>query len=203
MDIKSKSEKELTRYLMPILKRNFLEWQSLKRKIYSRGKVKDTNPNEYKIKKVLLSEPVAAFYAHWLKTADHEGDYRELQEKITCYIRGLFAKDPENESFITMLFTKCDLIAYIHHKLTLKIIESALALQDLTGKESLSFKNIFENEKTFKIVLKSSVSVEEWRLYVTALLSWSARLEISREDLTNFYHFSQKIVAKREKELFS
>ncbi|MHB9019538.1 MAG: hypothetical protein ACYC3G_01520 [Minisyncoccota bacterium] len=203
MDLKSVTEKELARYLMPLLKRNFLEWKSFKKKLSSGIVFKNIDRNEDRIEKILLSEPVANFFAYWLKVDDSEENNQNLRNKIAGYIKGLFSKELKDEEAIKIFLTKCIFIADLHHKATLKMIESALALQDLAGKENLSLKNIFENKKAFKIILRSSMKADEWRFSITVFLSWLARLEISEKDLPKFYRFSQEIVSKREKELFS
>lgn len=203
MDLKSVSVKELAKYLMPLLKRNFLEWRSLKKEIFSESRIKDPCQDDNEIEKIVLSEPVASFYAHWLKVNDNEKNDQELREKIMGYIKGSFVKNPKNESAIAVLFSKCDAIANIQRKTTLKMIESALTLQKLINKKDLSLKKIFENEKVFRIILKSSMAVEEWRLAIAVFLGWSARQELSEKDLPEFYSVSQKVVDKREKKLFS
>lgn len=201
MDLKSVSVKELAKYLMPLLKRNFLEWHSLKKEIFFEGGIKDPCRDDNKIEKIVLSEPIASFYAHWLKVSDSKKNDQELREKIMGYIKGSFCI--KDKDAIAVLFSKCDAIANIQRKTTLKMIESALTLQKLINKKDPSLKKIFENEKVFRIILKSSMSVEEWRLSLTVFLGWSARQELPEKDLSEFYSVSQKIVAKREKGLFS
>lgn len=203
MDMKSVSEKELTRYLMPILKRNFLEWKSLKRGLFSKSGVKDASRDEDKIEKIILSEPVAAFYAHWLKLPRNKENDERLYEKITSYIRGIFTEDLKDEFAIKMFFAKCNLIANIFHRTTLKIIDSALALQNLMNKDRTSLNDIFENEKAFKIITKNSMSALEWGLSAALSLGWVAKYEIDPKDLDKVIRASHTVLSKREKELFS
>lgn len=203
MDLKSVTAKELARYLIPLLKRNFLEWRTLKKEVFLKTGIKNIDPNEDKIEKILLSEPVANFFAHWLKIPDSEDNNQNLRNKIAGYLSGLFSKELKDEETKKIFIAKCIFIANLHHKATLKMIESALVLQDLAGKENLSFKDIFQNKRAFKIIIKSSMHADEWRFSITVFLSWLARLEISEKDLPMFYRLSQEVVSKREKELFS
>ena len=203
MDLRSVSVKELARQLLPLLKRNFLEWKRLKKEMFSKSKIKDASRDEDKIEKIILSEPAAAFYAHWLKFADKNKGDQNLQEKITNYIKGVFGEELKDEKAIKMFYAKCNLIANIHKDTSLKMIDSALALQGLMDKEGMSLQDIFQNEKAFKIITKSSMSVEEWRLSSAMSLGWITKFEISPEDLLKITRASHIVLSKREKELFS
>ena len=201
--MRSVSVKELARHLLPLLKRNFLEWKRLKKEMFFIGKVKDLSRDEDKIGKIILSEPVAAFYAHWLKSADSRENGQKLQEKIMGYIRGLFLQELKEEKIMKMFLAKCALIANIQHRTAPKMIEAALAMQSLIDPEGISPKEIFENEKAFKIITKSSMDIAEWRLSAAILLGWTAQFELDPKDLFKITKASHIVLLKREKELFS
>lgn len=203
MDLRSVSVKELARQLLPLLKRNFLEWKRLKKEMFSKSKVKDESRDEDKIEKIILSEPVAAFYAHWLKFADKNNGDQNLQEKIVNYIKGVFGEELKDEKTIKMFYAKCNLIASIHQNTSIKMIDSALALQSLMDKEGMSLQDIFQNEKAFRIITKSSMSVEEWRLSSAISLGWITKFETTTGDMRKITQASHIVLSKREKELFS
>ena len=193
----------LTEYLMPILKRNFLEWQRLKNEMFARSKVKDKSRNDDKVKKIILSEPVAAFYAHWLKQPNNKEEDRALREKMVNFIKGTFPKNFNDENANILLFVKCTLVANIHRETTPNMIHSALMLQVLIDKENRTLQDIFENEKAFKIITKSSMSVIEWRLMTATSIGCMLHLEVSFKNIHKLTKASHAVLSKREKQLFS
>ena len=203
MDLRSVSVKELARQLLPLLKRNFSEWKSMKKEMFSKSKIKDESRDEDKIEKIILSEPVAAFYAHWLKFTDKNKSDQNLQEKIVNYIKGVFGEELKDEKTIKMFYAKCNLIAGIRQNTSLKMIDSALALQGLMDKEGMSLQDIFQNEKAFRIITKSSMSVEEWRLSSAISLGRITKFETTTGDMRKITQASHIVLSKREKELFS
>jgi len=203
MDLKSISAKELARHLMPLLKRNFLEWKRMKKEMFSKGRIKDLSRDEDKIEKIITSDAIAVFYAHWLKCPNGKENDQRLRDKMINYIKGSFLKELTDEKMIGMFYAKCSLIISIHHTTAPKIIEAALALRSIAGPERTTLKEIFENEKAFKIMVRSSMPVAEWRLAAAVSLGWVAQFEVDPKDLFKITRASHTVLSKRERELFS
>jgi len=203
VNLESMPVKELARHLLPLIKRNLLEWRFLKKEFLLRNGAKDMCRDEDKIEKIILSEPVANFYAHWLKFPNSKENNQKLCEKITNYIKGLFFEELKDEKTVKMFLAKCALIANIHHRITPKMIESALALQDLMNPEKISSKEMFESEKAFKIITKSSMTITEWRLMIIRPIRWVIHFEMRWENLQKIKKIESIVLSKREKEIFS
>ncbi len=205
MKVKDLSIKEMAKVLSPLLKRNFAEWKRLTKDLHSKCKIKyiEGEEEEKRIEKILFSDPVAAFYAYWFKLPKTRENDRRLEEKITGYILGFLCDGPKDEWTIKMLFIKCNLIANLHRDSTLKMIDSALALQELMPCKKIGLQEILENEKAYKVMLKSSMSSMEWRFSAALLLGWAINPERNKKAFSKIIRAMRLVLAKREEELFS
>ena len=194
------SVKEVARIVSPLLKRNFLEWKNLKKQIIRQGKISLCGKDDGKIEKILSSEPMALFYAHWLKFENLKDSEKGLEEKMINYIKGLFTVETKDEKSVERLYSKCNLIAGLNRGKTIKIIDAALAMQGLMNK---SFQEIFENENAYKAILNSALKAEDWKLSKLILMGWVSHFEIKQGDVVAFYRASNIIIEKREREIFS
>jgi hypothetical protein len=201
MDLNELSVKEMTRIISPILKRNFLEWKQLKKKILSKSGIKSAELDEKRLEKVISSEPLALFYATWLKLPNSKESTDKLNEKITGYIRGLFSKELDQKA-AERLSLKCRFITGIYRDITPRTIKAILAMAKLYSNE-IDFQKIMENETAYKTIMKSSMSLADWRLHAAILLGSMVLFEITPESAVKFHCFSFEIVSKREKEIFS
>ncbi len=200
MKFENLSVKEVARVMSPLLKRNFREWKNLKKQVMLKSKISFCDKDDEKIEKLLSSEPMALFYAHWLKFENLQDGKEKLEEKIISYIKGLFGKELKDEKSVERLYSKCSLIAGVSRIKTIKMIEAAVAMQDLMNKD---FREIFENKNAYKVIIKSALKAEDWKLSQSILLGWISHFEIDQENVLDFYRISNVIIEKREKEIFS
>lgn len=195
------SVKEIAGIISPLLKRNFLEWRRLKKEVLSKSKIKCVNNDEEKIKKIMASEPLAVFYANWLKLPNSKENLEKLNEKIIGYITGLFSKELDRKAS-EKIALKCKFISGIYRDIAPKTIKSVLAMTKIYSDEK-SFKEIFENEAAYKAIIKSSMDLADWRLHTAILLGSVMLFEIAPENAGKAHCFSSEIILKREKEIFS
>ena len=202
MTLKNISVKVMAMYLLPLLKRNFMEWKRLKKEILSKGAFREIRKDDDKTEKIISSEPVAVFYAHWLKSPNTTKTNKELNDKLTNYIKGLYAKELGDEKKMGMLLSKCRIVAGISHKETPKMIKSAMAMQNLTSPNTKSFKEIFESERAFKILAKSSLKNKEWESSAMLMAIYLVH-ETDASGRKKIIDLARVAIAKRKKELFS
>ncbi|MCL5017212.1 MAG: hypothetical protein M1155_00900 [Patescibacteria group bacterium] len=203
MNIKNFSVKEVSGILQLLLNKNFLEWRRMKAEIFFKSHLKEPDWNEKEIEEILTSEPIAFFYAHWLKLAQTKDGDKKKSEKIFSYLKGRFAQEQKSEKDLVDLFVKCELIANIDHTITPKIIDSALSIQTLMEKDGLSLKEIFDNEKTYRVIIKSTTNSTEWKMNIGAPFKWLCQHKIPKNKRYKVRRAINEVLAKREKELFS
>ena len=79
-----------------------------------------------------------------------------------------------------------------------------MAIQSLMPPDQKSFQEIIENKVAFKLIIKSSLSADEWRFFNTLLIIHIITTELENlENKTGVQNIIQKILDKREDQLFS
>lgn len=203
MELKCMPVKKIMRYIAPILNKNFLEWKNLKKEIFSKSKIECPEHDDEKIEKIISSEPIIAFYAHWLKFPYDGESTAEFTRKTASYIKGFFIEEFKNEKVFQIFLLKYNLIGDQRWSVIKKMVEAASAIQTIRGSHKVSLKKILQNKRDYKLILKSSISADEWEGSTLLSLSWIMTHETDPDNISKLHQTAYAVLSKRKKELFS